>query len=391
MFSAVPLRSPFTAIVPEKLYLAAPSVLFHSNNPPFLSLRCCVSSKCLANQHSFTISYLMDSCGLSPETASSASEKVHFETPERPDSVVTLLRNYGFSETHISNLVRRRPSLLLANPEQTLLPKLEFFVSIGIPKPVLARTLSSNPTLLTRSLEKQIIPSYNFLISIVRSNYKVASAMKRTTWIFLEDYAKNLEPNIGVLREIGVRESCISLLVTHFPEALVQKNELFCEIVDEVQRMGFDPLKSTFVLAVHALSGKGNKLIRDRCYETYTRWGWTEDDILLAFRKHPHCMILSEKKITRAMDYFVNKMGWPAGLFARCPVVLFLSLEKRIIPRCSVIRILLSKDLIKKEVSLSSVLLPVERLFLKRFVTKYEEEVPQLFSVYQGKTDVLEV
>lgn len=181
--------------------------------------------------------------------------------------------------------------------------------------------------------------------------------------------------------------SCISLLLTHFPEAVMQRHEEFGKIVKEVKEMGFDPNKSTFVLAVHAMSGKGNKSIWKRCFEVYKRWGWSKDDILAAFRKHPHCMMLSEKKIMKGMDFFVNNMGWPSKVIAQLPVVLFFSLEKRIIPRCRVIRVLMSKRLIKDDLSLASVLLPVEKCFLERFVTKFEEEVPELLSIYEGKVN----
>ena len=71
---------------------------FLGNITPFV-IRCFSSSK----QHSFTVSYLMNSCGLSPETALSASRKVQFETPERADSVLALLRNYGCTNTHLQN------------------------------------------------------------------------------------------------------------------------------------------------------------------------------------------------------------------------------------------------------------------------------------------------
>jgi mTERF domain-containing protein len=98
-------------------------------------------------------------------------------------------------------------------------------------------------------------------------------------------------------------------------------------------------------------------------------------------------MMLSEKKIMKGLDFFVNKMGWPSKEIVHCPVILFLSLEKRIIPRCKVIQVLWSKGLIKKDISLNTVLLPVEKRFLERFVTKFEEEVPQLLSVYEGKVD----
>lgn len=344
-----------------------------------------------SNQDSYTVSYLVNSCGLSPESALSTSEKVQFKTLAKPESVLTLLRKYGFSKTQIAKLVQKRPLLLLSDSQKSLLPKLQFLQSIGVSNAEIARTLSRDPTFLTRSLENQIIPSYNFLKSVLLSNEKIVASLRRTSWIFLEDHTKHLVPNVAILRDFGVRESCVVLLLTHFPEALMRKPEEFTSIVIEVSELGFDPLKSVFVLAIHVLSGEGNKSIRDRCSEVYKKWGWSNDEIRLAFRKHPNCMILSENKISRAMDFLVNKMGWQSSAIARCPTVLLFSLEKRIIPRCSVIQVLQLKGLIKKDVSLSTLLLPVEEYFLKKFVTKYEEEVPELLGVYEGKLDISEL
>ncbi|KAI9080315.1 hypothetical protein K1719_037709 [Acacia pycnantha] len=344
-----------------------------------------VSFKIEASNSNFTIAYLIDSCGLAPEAAASASQKIQIHSRERPDSVLTLLRDHGLSEPQISNVVRKRPSLLLANPNDILLPKLEFFYSIGISRSDLARILATDPAVLKRSLEKQIIPSYNFLKSVLLSDGKVASALKRTTWIFLQDHTKKLVPNISFLRATGVPESCISLLLAHFPEALIQKNDQFVKIVEEVKEMGFNPTKSTFVLAIHVMAG--NRSIYNRCCEVYQRWGWSEEEIQMSFRKHPNCMLLSEDKITKAMDFLVNKMGRPSRMIARCPVVLFFSLEKRIKPRCSVVQALRLKGLIKKTLSLSTILLPDEKRFEEKFLTKYEDQVPELWSVYEMKVD----
>lgn len=68
----------------------------------------------------------------------------------------------------------------------------------------------------------------------------------------------------------------------------------------------------------------------------YQRWGWSKDQTLLAFKKHPGCMCLTEERITKAMDFLVNRMGWPSEHISRNPIVLLFSLEKRTIPRCSV-------------------------------------------------------
>ncbi|KAK7843790.1 hypothetical protein CFP56_011916 [Quercus suber] len=80
--------------------------------------------------------------------------------------------------------------------------------------------------------------------------------------------------------------------------------------------------------------------------ELYKRWGWSKDVALLAFKRRPHCMLLSEEKITEAMDFLVNKMGCPSAVIARNPIIILFNLEKRIIPRCLVIQSLLAEGLL---------------------------------------------
>lgn len=82
------------------------------------------------------------------------------------------------------------------------------------------------------------------------------------------------------------------------------------------------------------------------------------------------------------MDILVNQLGLESSIIVKRPVLLGLSLEKRVLPRCSVLKILLSKGLINKKRSGFALLCP-ERLFLEKFVTCYEVEAPQLLKIYQ--------
>jgi mTERF domain-containing protein len=102
-------------------------------------------------------------------------------------------------------------------------------------------------------------------------------------------------------------------------------------------------------------------------------------------------MLLSEEKIMKAMNYLVNKLGRPSTDIARNPVVLNYSLEKRIIPRCSVVQILIAKDVVKNDLCLSTFILITEKSFLERYVYKFQDIVSQLLSVYHSKIDLLDV
>ncbi|XP_031273764.1 transcription termination factor MTERF8, chloroplastic-like [Pistacia vera] len=339
-------------------------------------------------QHSFTVSYFINSCGLSPEIAASLSKKVAFETPENPDSVLGLFRKYGFTDAQISKLIKKRPEVLVSSVEETLLPKLEFFHSVGISCTDLGNVLCSNPFFWRSSLEKQIIPNYNFLKSLVSNNEKIVDVWKRA--IHLHDAQKRVVPNISALKGIGVTQSGISALVTSHPSVLCERSEKFDEYVKKVIEMGFNPSTSAFIHALTAVTSMSNNTWEQKL-KVYRSWGWSEIDFWLAFRSIPRCMTLSVENINSKMDFFVNKMGWQPSEVARTPVALSYSLEKRIIPRCRVLRVLLLNDLIKKNFSMSYVLQTSEKLFTVNFLSKYQEQVPQLFDIYQGKFDLSEL
>ncbi|KAM1703178.1 hypothetical protein ACFX15_027885 [Malus domestica] len=345
-----------------------------------------ITSEISETHQDFKVNYLINTCGLSPEGAISVSKRVTLESPKKAESVLALFRNHGLSQTQISKVVRARPKILSADPEKTLLPKLEFFSSLGVSRVDLAKTLAYNPHLLVISLANRIVPTYDFLRSIL-SEKNVVALFKRYSRIFMESQFKNVIPNIELLRESGMRPRGISLVLTYCTPVLMVRPEQLGQLVAEVKEMGFNLEKTTSVNALRALCGK-NKLVWNRSREALKSWGWSDDDILSAVKKNPQCMIVSEQKLMRAMDLLVNKMGWSSEMIAKYPVVLSLSLERRLIPRCSVVKVLLLKGWIDDNLNLGSVLKPTDKQFLEMFVNRYLGKVPRLLSVYQGKVDI---
>ncbi|KAM7515050.1 hypothetical protein LguiA_004633 [Lonicera macranthoides] len=307
------------------------------------------------------------------------------KNPQKAERVLTLFRAHGFSETQISKMVRIRPRILFSDPKKNLIPKLEFFRSIGLSRTDMPRILSLNPSLLGRSLENQLIPCHNFLKNVLILDENVVKMLKQNSRILLHDFEKNIGPNICSLSGVGVPKSLISFMLFQFPCVAYQNHEKFKKAVEEVIEMGFNPLRTMFVQAVQVIC-ELTKMTWDRKWAAFRRWGLSDDKILLAFRSHPLCMNLSEEKITRGMDFLVNKMGWEAVKVAKCPAVLFYNLENRIIPRCRVIKVLISEGILKKDTSLGTFLMPSENQFLERFVSNYEDKVPELLDVYRGKT-----
>ena len=90
------------------------------------------------------------------------------------------------------------------------------------------------------------------------------------------------------------------------------------------------------------------------------------------------------------MDFLVNKMGQEPAAIVRYQSVLYPSLEKKIIPRCSVVKVLQMNGLVKKDLCFSF-LGSSEIAFFNRFVMNYEQDVPELLKLYQGKIDIFEL
>ncbi|KAH6821774.1 hypothetical protein C2S53_015828 [Perilla frutescens var. hirtella] len=101
-----------------------------------LNLNPCLQCRLGGSDRPFTVSYLINSCGLPKNDAVAASKKLLIESRENPDAVLELLADYGFTNLHISKLVSRWPFVLQYRANETLLPKLKFFCSIGVPDAV---------------------------------------------------------------------------------------------------------------------------------------------------------------------------------------------------------------------------------------------------------------
>lgn len=157
---------------------------------------------------SFTVSFLINACGLSPELALSVSKRVRIDNREGPDSVLKLLKDHGFDDTYIAQLVKKCPKVLLVNADKTLLPKLEFFISIGLSGSGIAQVLCFNPTVLQRNIDRNLRPRYDIIKSLLLPYIKLDVFFKHSRNVTVK-LLSNIARNVSVLRELTVSESSV--------------------------------------------------------------------------------------------------------------------------------------------------------------------------------------
>ncbi|GAB2228032.1 hypothetical protein Droror1_Dr00009861 [Drosera rotundifolia] len=337
---------------------------------------------------SFLASYLIDSCGVSPQRAVDLSgiyaNKLRFDTPEKPDSMRASLRNSGFTDHDITKLISYDP-VLLSYSEETLLPKIHFFYSIGFTQKELPFFLAKSG-LLRHSLNDYIIPLYSMLKDELETEREIVVCMKRLGYVIRKTGYKNIRPNLTLLKEVGVPSSKLAYFVRAYPADLIFHPNDFRGIVDEVKALGFDVTKIFFVHGVHALCPR-YETVRDRCSEIYIEWGFSQEDILSAFRKWPQCLLLSENKLRDSLDFLIGKIGCQVEAVVRNPVIVTYNLDERVIPRCSVIHVLTKKGLVRSDLTLGYILNQSEKCFLNRYVYKHTAISSVLLEVYQRKVD----
>ncbi|GLT69999.1 hypothetical protein SLA2020_421040 [Shorea laevis] len=176
------------------------------------------------NPQSVTVSFLQNSCGLSLESAISASEKLNIENPKNPNSVLDLLRTHGLTQTHIRNLISSRPQLLSADLENTLKPNMELFESLGLSCASLAKMLCKDPRVL-RVLESDAYTLVEFFRAHGFSDEQILTLTMKHPRLYLYDAHKIFKPKLDFFKSLGLSDLEIAKLLSPRPAILTRSLE----------------------------------------------------------------------------------------------------------------------------------------------------------------------
>ncbi|CAM8959364.1 unnamed protein product [Rhodiola kirilowii] len=339
----------------------------------FLSSAALESSTEYHKGDAFTVSYLQKSCGLTVADANHISKTLHIKSTQKPDRVLDYFKHCGFTDAQISSIVKFTPTALLSDPDKTLKPRLDLLTSLGASPDTVSLIISRCPGILRMSLENKIIPSLDCIKKVVGSNEEVLKLLTRFRWILLVNPASSLLQNAAMLENIGMPKSFISRFLMTNGSALLAPTDRFKEMADRALNMGFSPNKHSFGDAINSFAALSQE-IWELKFKIFKKWGWSDSDFVMAFGKQPRIMLISGKKIDGIMNLLVNTMELKASFAAECPYLFLYSLEKRIIPRCAVVKLLVTKGLIQLEdYNMGYVLRCKDEYFLRTFVEKHHE------------------
>ncbi|KAH7836955.1 hypothetical protein Vadar_007814 [Vaccinium darrowii] len=333
------------------------------------------------NQNSsFTVRTLINSCGFRHQFV------LRLESSKRPASVLKFLEDEGVSRSQIEIIVSKYPQILFTCVQKILKPKFEFFRSVGFSEADTGRLITICPFILVRSVENYLIPSFESLRAMLGGQQNAVDAINLNPTVLRRQVTKNLAPNVEFLRNIGTPNWRVTKMIARRSDCAVASNapHRFRKDVKFLTEMGFDPSLSSFIQAIIA-KGHLTELNWEDRLEFFRSLGFSNEEIISMFKKQPITLSLSKEKIRAAVEFFINTFHWSPTQLSKKPNILLYSLGKRIIPRCSVLQILVSRSMIDKSVMVSSLLVMTEGDFLEKFMTNYKDEVPELLDAYQGK------
>eukprot|EP00268_Persea_americana_P038116 TRINITY_DN3776_c0_g1_i10.p1 TRINITY_DN3776_c0_g1~~TRINITY_DN3776_c0_g1_i10.p1 ORF type:complete len:439 (-),score=48.59 TRINITY_DN3776_c0_g1_i10:1398-2714(-) len=335
-------------------------------------------------QTHFMVDYLIERCGLSRENAINASTTLTtLKSPKNPDSVLEFLKKSGFEDTHIKKLISSRPRFLASNVEKTLKPKFIFFQELGLSGASFADILTKCPALLKCSIDNHIRPKIDFLRTLLQNDDDVIRAIKKSCWLGQCSLHKIIMPNIEILRRYGASDSQISSCLVLHTRMFTHNPDSLEELTARVEKIGFKRGSPMFFRATYALSSLSKATLEAKV-KMLKSFGWSEEDVFSAFLKAPLFLAVSERKFRASMRFFLDELGCEPSELRSRPMLFMFSLEKRLLPRHNFLKILKSKGLLEEGVNFLSVARLSERLFLKKFVLRYLDDVPDLKETYKG-------
>ncbi|KAL6288962.1 hypothetical protein ACE6H2_006472 [Prunus campanulata] len=337
---------------------------------------------------SFTVEYLVKSCGFPLESAISTSKKLQIDkkNTHRIDSMLKFLKSNGFDDTQIAKLITKRPTILHYKVLNNLDLKFNFLIENGFVGQNLPELVLLNPVILTRSLDSHIKPAVQFLKKLLSTN-DVLAAAKRFSWLLNIDSEGTIQPNVALLQSEGVPFDVITKTIVFQPRIVMQNVDRMAYAVRTIKDLGIDPTVPMFLRALRVMISMKESTWK-RKIEFFKSYGWSEDDVLSVFKRQPFCLACSEEKLGRVMDFFLNTVKLELETMIANPMLLMRGFETTVLPRYNVFKILVSKELINRDNKrLSWMITQNDRKFLVCYVLKYLNEVPDLLEIYHSSTE----
>ncbi|CAL5051952.1 unnamed protein product [Urochloa decumbens] len=341
--------------------------------------------------------YLVASCGLTPTQARRATKKAFDEAAKdcnkkafeelnysrlnsatNPDAILALLSSFGLSRADIAGIVAADPLLLRSSAKNVGPRLLALRDRLGLSTSEIVRFLLVGSRGLRRC---DVVPKLEFLISFYGSFERLLVAMKRNNRILLSDLERVIEPNIALLRQCDLSVQDIAQLCLRNAWLLTFNPERVKEIVLRTEELVVHRSSGMFKSALTAISCIDKEKIAPKLKFLRISLCCSESEVAIAVSKMPNILGYSEENLLRKIQFLTKEVELEHQYIVGRPVLLGYSLEKRLVPRHRVMKLLEAKGF-NSNISFFSLAKLGEKDFRLKFIDCHEDSVPGLASYY---------
>nr|CAB3470070.1 unnamed protein product [Digitaria exilis] len=343
--------------------------------------------------------YLVTACGLAPAQARGTSKKVfadataaskkaidEFSTSGSglnpgfvPDAVLALLSSVGLSRADIANVVAADPLILLCRANRLEPRILALRDRVGLSPPEIARFLPVASSVLRRG---KVDANIKFLISFYGSFGRVLVALKRNLCLLTSSIEKIIEPNIALLHQCGLSVRDIAQLCSQTPRLLSYNPKRVKEFLLRAEELGVPRTSPMFKYAVSAVAYTSKENVAARLLFFKRTLGCSDSEVSIAVSKCPYILGLTEENLLRKIEFLINEVRLEPQYIVKNPTLFTFNLEKRLISRYHVMKVLQEKGLLSSDKSFYTLAAMVEKTFKLMFIDRHKDSVPGLVDAY---------
>ncbi|KAL2239092.1 UNVERIFIED_CONTAM: hypothetical protein Sindi_1100900 [Sesamum indicum] len=241
-----------------------------------------------------------------------------------------VFREWGCSESDISKIFERRPSLRKMDV-QILQSKLEILSHLGIKSTDLVRMVHCRPRFLNCKINVWLHERLEYLEALFRSRQVLVKAIVRNPSLLTYDFHNKVKPVIAIYESMGLSKGDLITVLLSRP-TLIPRTTLDDEKIDYIRKTGVSKESKMYKHVVSLFAISRIETIREKVMNM-EKYGLLEDEIFGLIGRSPLVLTLSIDKVQRHMTFILGTMRLSANVVLRNPFLLYFNLETVLKPR----------------------------------------------------------
>jgi len=154
------------------------------------------------------------------------------------------------------------------------------------------------------------------------------------------------------------------------------------ELLLRAEELGVPHSSRMFKNAVSVVSNVTKEKAASKLKFLKSTLGCSESEIAIAVPKIPTILALSEELLLRKIQFLIKEVGMKPQHIVERPVLLAHSLEKRLMPRHCVMKVLQAKGLLSSKMGFYTFAQFGEKTFKLKYIDCHKDSVPGLADAY---------